>query len=241
MSYTAQDIISSSLRLIGVLASGESLPANEATDGLNSLNDMIDSWSTNNLLIPNKTKESFTLTGGKQTYTMGTSGSPDFSTSRPMWIENMTVQQSSGSSTLDIPVDIITEDQWAAIPVKQTQSAYPLYCYTDGAYPNLNLNFYPVPSGSVAVVIYSAKPLSQLATLTTALSLPPGYQRAVRYALALELAPEYGRAVPEDVSAKAAAAIADIKRVNHRPKYMRTDEALGQKPSVFDWRTGGVV
>lgn len=240
MSYTAQDILTSSLRLIGVLASGESLGANEATDGLNALNDMLDSWSTNNLLIPNKVKESFTVTGGKQTYTMGPSGT-DFITSRPMWIENISVQQGSGANALDIPVEIVTEDQWAIIPMKQIQSAYPLYCYPEGTYPNETLNFYPVPSQSDTVVIYSAKALSQLTSLTTVLSLPPGYARAIRYSLALELAPEYGKAIRDDVSAKAAAAVADIKRVNHRPKYLRSDDALMPRPAVFDWRTGGTV
>lgn len=234
---TAQDLISSALRLIGVQASGESLGANEATDGLSSLNDMLDSWSTNNLLIPNKVKEVFSLTPSKQAYTMGTSVSPDWNTARPMWIENVYVQQGAGSNTLDLPVQIYTKDQWASIPTKQTQTVYPTYCYPEGTYPNETLNFWPIPSTSESVVIYSAKALAHLG-LSTTISLPPGYNRALRYCLAVELAPEFGATIPEAVAAHAAASIADIKRVNHRPKFLIVDSALrGQKPG-FDWRTG---
>lgn len=235
---TAQDLIASSLRLIGVLASGESLPADMATDGLASLNDMLDSWSTNNLLIPNKVREVFSITSSKQSYTMGSSGSPDWSTSRPMWIENVLIQQGSGQGTVEFPVEMLTKDQWSDITTKQIQSTYPIYCYVEGTYPNETINFWPVPNTTDNVVIYSAKPLASLATLTTALSLPPGYQRAIRYSLAIELAPEYGKQIPESVAEKSAAAIADIKRINHRPKYLYVDDALRPSKRIWNWRNG---
>lgn len=235
---TAQDLITSSLRLIGVLASGESLGANEATDGLSSLNDMLDSWSTNNLLIPNKVREVFALTSSQQTYTMGQSGSPSFSTARPIHIEDVYVQVGSGSNVIERPVQILTMQEFADIKLKTLQSTFPIYCYPEGTYPNETLNFWPIPSAADNIVIYSAKPLANLSSLTTAISLPPGYQRALRYALALELAPEYGRPVSEDVAAHASAAIADIKRINYRPRYLKVDDAINPSARTWDWRIG---
>jgi hypothetical protein len=43
-TITALDIIKRALRLIGIVASGESVASDEAQDGLMSLNAMIDSW-----------------------------------------------------------------------------------------------------------------------------------------------------------------------------------------------------
>ena len=78
---TGRDLVSASLRLIGVVASGETPASSEATDGLSALNLLISSWSTDGLLIYAITAETpLTLTAGDGSYTMGTSG--DF-TNRP--------------------------------------------------------------------------------------------------------------------------------------------------------------
>ena len=89
------------------------------------------------------------------------------------------------------------------------------------------------------LVLDSWKPLSTLAALTTSLSLPPGYERALRYALALELAPEYGRQVSEIVMAAAVESKAAIKRMNIAPAYLQVDDALRARPAAWNWMTGG--
>lgn len=234
---TALTLISSSLRLVGVLASGETASAAEANDALAALNDLIDSWSTQNGLIPNKVREVFPLVVGQQTYQMGT-GAADFNTTRPIKIENALIQLTGNSPVLEIPMRNLTKDQYAGIILKTITSTFPLHMYADGAYPLDNINVYPVPSAACSIVLYSWKPLTELAALTSSLSLPPGYQRALRYALAIELAPEFGKQVPEAVIAIAEQAIADIKRINFQPSYLRVDGALQAKPAVWDWRTG---
>lgn len=234
---TAQDLIKSSLRLIGALASGESMSANEATDSLNTLNDLIDSWSTQNLLIPNKVREVFPLVVSQQAYQMGV-GAPDFNTARPMRIENALIQLTANSPVLEIPMKILTKDQFAGIILKGILSTYPLYMYAEGTFPLETINVWPIPNQGNNLVFYSWKPLANLSTFTTDVSLPPGYQRALRYALAIELAPEYGKQVPEVVAAIADESKANIKRMNWRPGYLRVDEALNAKPAVWNWMTG---
>lgn len=233
---TSRDLINSSLRLLGVLASGEAAGAAEATDGLASLNDLIDSWSTESLLIPNKVREVFPLISGQQTYTMGTGG--NFDTSRPMKIENALVQIPGGSPVTEIPVKILTKDEYVRIVQKTATSSFPQYLYPDNANPLTSLSFWLVPNQSLNVVLYSWKPLAQLANLSTALSLPPGYSRALRYNLAVELAPEYGRTVAQEVAAIASESKAAIKRMNHVPQYLQVDDALRARPATWNWMTG---
>jgi hypothetical protein len=61
---TAREIIASTLRLLGVLAAGETATANEANDALESLNQMLSSWSNENLVVYQKVRDEFTLTAG---------------------------------------------------------------------------------------------------------------------------------------------------------------------------------
>lgn len=238
MALTALGWISASMRKIGVLASGEAPSASEAEDALGAANDLIDNLSNEQLLIPTKIREVFTLVAGQQTYQMGT-GAPDFNTARPQKIENALLQYSGINPAIELPMDIYTKDEYANVLLKTLQSPIPMCIYPDYAFPNCNVSLWPVPNVDYNLVLYSWKPLAQLSSLTTTLSLPPGYERFLIYALALDLAPEYGRAVPDIVATAALQSKAVIKRMNSKAQYLTVDNALIGKSSVFDWRTGG--
>ncbi len=237
---TGQELIASSLRLIGVLASGETPSNAEATDGLTALNDVIESWSNEQLLIPDKVREVFPLVANQRVYTMGIGG--NFNTSRAMEIENCLIQLVANSPVLELPMEILNKDQYASILLKTMTSDFPLYMYNDGNYPLDNINIFPVPTSSANnIVLYSWKPLTAIATLTTSLSVPPGYKRALRYALALELSSEYGKTLSDTTIAQAIESKAVIKRTNAKPYYLQVDQAIRATPAVWDWRTGELV
>ena len=68
--------------------------------------------------------------------------------------------------------------------------------------------------------------------------MPPGYSRALRYNLALEWAPEFGKPVDQTILMVANESKAEIKRQNTQPVYMVSD-ALGLVgPKGFDINTG---
>jgi hypothetical protein len=222
---TGLDLITSSLKLIGVLASGESLSASDAADGLTTLTQLLASWSTESLIIPARVREVFPLVSGKATYTMGAGG--DFNTTRPQRIEQALIQIGSGTSVIEFPMRILNQDQYADICTKGMAGSIPHGLYEDQAFPLDNLNIYPVPADSAnSLVLYSWKPLASLLTLTDAITLPPGYDRALRFNLAIDLAPEYGKTASENVIAVATEAKATLKRQNTRPRYLKCDNAL---------------
>jgi hypothetical protein len=232
---TARDIIKGSLRLIGALATGETPPAEESNDALFALNGMLDSWSNENLIINAVTREEFTLVGGQAAYSFGPGG--DFDSSRPIGIERVLIQNTQVPQN-EIPVEIITMHEFASIPTKDVQGSIPTQVFIDGTFPNETLNFYPVPSEGTTVVIYSQKPLLNLPSLNTSISLPTGYERAIRYNLAMEIAPEYGREASNTVVVVAMRSKEVIKRKNIRPVYLKCDEATLDHKRPFDYRTG---
>ncbi len=234
---TGLDLINSSLRLLGVLASGEAASSTEANDALQALNDMIDSWTNQSLLIFENIPETFPLVVNQQSYQWGT-GAADFNSPRPQKLVNVVWQQVSATTTLELPVEIINKDQWAAISIKQITSNIPTRCWLENSFPNATFLIWPIPAVSGNIVIYSWKPLVEIALLTTTISLPPGYQRALRYNLALELAPEYGRQVDPLIEAHAVEAKANIKKMNSKVLLMTCDPATLNKRSTWNWYIG---
>lgn len=229
---TVRDTIRGSLRLIGAIAYGETPSADEQSDGLSVLNEMLDSWATEGLTIYETVREEFTLTAGQSSRTLGDGG--NFDTDRPVIIERAKVMVSG----LERDIREINVDEWADITNK-TQSGVPEVYFVAGSFPLQTLHFYPVPSASDTLVLYSKKPLSQLSNLSATLSLPPGYLQAIRFNLAVALAAEYGKSSPGEVVSIAAEAKANLKRMNHRPKFMVPDTGLPVPNRRFNILTGG--
>ena len=217
---TALDIINGALRVLQVKSSDVVLTAQEADDALDCLNTMIDSWSTESLMLYHVTAETFNITANVNPYTFGAGGT--FNSDRPIEIEQATVKVGG----VDQQIKIIAYDDYAAILLKSLVAGYPQELYIDATFPLSTLYFYPVPNVNTTVTLYSRKALTQFANLTSTFSLPPGYARALKFCLACEIAPEYQTTVGNDVLKLAASAKSNIKRVNKRVLTMQIDQML---------------
>lgn len=238
---TANDLISSALRLIGVLSSGESPSAAEANDGLTILNQMLDAWSTERLALFTVQRQVVIPATLKQAYTVGSGG--DFNIPRPPRIDRVgVISLTNAAQPLELPVEMVTDVGWEAIPVKNISSSLPLKVWNDLGFPLMTLSFWPIPSVQVNFALYTWTALTQFPDLVTDEEFPPGYLKALRYNLALDLAPEFGREVPQVVAAQAIASKAAIKALNIVPVDLRCDEALIGRGGRYNWladTTGG--
>jgi len=86
--YTAGDQINRALRLLGVLAEGETASAALSQDALMALNQMIDSWNTERLSVFCTQDQVFTWPAGEYIRTLGPSG--DFVGLRPVLLDDAT-------------------------------------------------------------------------------------------------------------------------------------------------------
>lgn len=198
MTTSALDIITGAARLLGVVFKSEALDADEANDGLIALNDMLDTWSNDDLTTFAYTLENFPLTGSAS-YTIGPGG--DFNTSRPINIVTALVR----IGTIDYELFPITQEQYQTdIASKGITSPIPKFITYDNGYPLGTIKMYAVPSAGGTLYLQSNKPLSNLSSLTSTVDLPPGWKRALKYNLALDIAPEYG-AEPSDLVIRTAA------------------------------------
>ena len=210
---TSQTIIDRAARLVGGVSSGESCTADESADGLIALNAMLESWQIDKLDVYAFVDTAYSLVAATSSYTVGPAGNFAL-TPRPYKIEECFVRYAG----IDSPVELLTAEQWFALTSKTDTATYPDRAYYEPTLPTGTLKVYPVPNAVSSLHIVTWQVVSSLAALSTSIALPPGYERAMAYNLAIEWAgPEFVLPVSNDVRKIAVDSLAAIQRANHRP------------------------
>lgn len=234
MAVTASTMIQRALRLTGEKVPGGTLSTAEQTDYLYDLNSMMDSWSTERLLVYQLLQESFALTASVGTYTIGSGGA--FNTTRPTMIGDPCFARDAAN--YDWPIKIVSAQQYGQLALKTLSGTYPQYLFYDTAMVSglATIRLYPQPIAGLTLYINSWKQLQQFATINDAIALPPGYQRAIEYNFCVEVSGGY-KAVAPEVAKIARESKAAIRALNAPTGTMRMD--LGINP--FPYRRLNII
>lgn len=222
-TYTAGQQINRALRLLGVLAEGETPTAEMSADALMALNQMIESWGTERLAVYNTIDQTFNWPTGEINQTLGPSG--DFVGVRPILLDDATYFRDPGTN-VSFGIKFINQQQYDGIAVKTVTSTYPQVIWVNMEYPNVSMTIYPKPTRLLEWHFISAQELSQPANLATQLLFPPGYLRAFTYNLAMEFAPEFGVEPSPQVVRIAMTSKRDLKRINNPDDVMSLPYAI---------------
>ena len=239
LKQNAMQIIASALRLIHVLAPGESPTTDEAQDSLAVLNQMFDAWNADRLTIYTIAITDFPLTPSKSVYSLGAGG--DFDFARPAKITRASiVLLYNAVQPLERPLKIyVNEKEWQEVSIKAIPSTFPLAMYDDGAFPFRNLTFWPIPLENHNFRLYSWGPLNQFPDLTTPYQFPPGYAEAIRYNLSLRLVDEFSGELGPTLVQGAVQSLAKIKIMNTPLTKLACDEAMvgDADPGITNYRS----
>jgi hypothetical protein len=204
VSETAQTLIKAALRSIGAIATGETPTAAELADGLEAMRMMLRNWSAQNIRIYFTTTESIALTGATS-YSWGSGGT--IATARPVQIR--------GAYTSDNIVDIIDEAKYRHLVVGNAGGAVQWLWYQ----PQYPLGYiYPWPLDSSTLYVHALKELTDPTAITSTIAFPPAYDDAIKWNLAVRMAPEYGKEASATVSALAATTLHAIETLNFSGK-----------------------
>lgn len=235
---TAFAVITSALKLVGVLADGEQPSIDTANQGLSVFNDMLDGWNADRLAIFTTRSDDFPYVLNQQSYTLGAGG--NFNIPRPARIDSMSsILLNDPSNPVEVPIAMYSVDEWQnEVPVKVVTGNFPLLCYDDGNFPLRTLNFWPIPTQQPnSVRIYSWQALAAQ-TLNSQVSFPPGYAEAFRYNLAVRMAAEFGVSESKYAAATvvsiAVQSMARIKTMNAPDLDLRSD--LLPSPAGYNYR-----
>lgn len=228
---TALALLEDALSLTNAVGVDQTLTADEAADGLRAFNRLLDEWSTQNLAVFGQANQTFNTVASQGTYTIGVGGN---------WVTARPIRINGGYSTVNgssYQMTSMTQGEYNAIPVKtQTQEFPDRYLYVNENPLGL-ITLWPIPSAITPITWSIDRVLTQLATLTTTLVFPPGYESAFVPALAMKLAPMFGKRIAEfpDIVADAAKALGNIKRGNKKVYLMRCDPSFSDSPSNSGW------
>ena len=222
-TYTAGDQINRALRLLGVLAEGETTSASVSQDSLMAMNQMIDSWNTERLSVFCTQDQIFTWPAGQITRTLGPSG--NFVGLRPVLLDDATYYRDPGTN-VSFGIKFINQQQYDGIAVKTVTSTYPQVIFVNMTYPNVTMTVYPQPTRDLEWHFVSVQELTEPATLATVLAFPPGYLRTFTYNLAMEIAPEFGVEPSPQVTRIAMTSKRNLKRINNPDDVMSMPYAI---------------
>lgn len=252
---TVRDLLKSSLRQIGVIASSEEPTASELLDALQALNMMLKSWSANNLLTFKNAREVFKMDAGKFLYSMGVGG--DFDTHKVSDIYALAVGNLRSEPIFETPeatpedpnpdpvivgynhfvdsedpISILDERDWTCVLQKQSSGGVAGARILKGSALD-SIQVYPVPNKSQGIVIYAKKQLIACDDVNEDIDLPAEYLEAIKYNLAVRLAPEFGKEASPTVAALAAESMGDLKRSNNHTPLMRSDITMGHSFNIL--------
>ena len=209
---TAGDLIDGSLRLLGVLAEGETPSSETSQDALFAMNQMIQSWNTERLAVFSTQDQVVTWPPGQRSRTLGPTG--DIVANRPVSIDDSTYFRDPANG-ISYGLKLINQQQYNGIAVKTVTSTYPQVLWVNMTFPDIEMYVYPVPTKVLEFHVVSVNELTQPANLATDLAFPPGYLRCFRYNLACEMAPEFGTEPSRQVQRIAMTSKRNLKRINN--------------------------
>lgn len=224
---TVLDVITAALLDLGVLSEGEEPTAAQADQALKRLNRLLDQWKSEPLTIYTVTRTTFTITSGVETYAVGSGSTVNIARPVLNQVQHIKFQDTAVTPTQEYDLgDLLTDDQYAAIPIKDQESTLPQKAYYNPTYPTGTITFWPVPTSSTLQgVVYVLTAVPQFSATSDSVALPPGYQRMLETNLAKELAPSFNRQLSPDLRQMADESKAAVKRSNTKLTDMRFETA----------------
>lgn len=191
-----RDIISAGLRVLGVIASGETPAGQESVDALFSLNRILESMSADIAYLYKNERATYTLPIDTSEVTFGLSA--DLVMPVDSVIEAISVNGIAFAVTG--PMGLIAKD------ARAVQTSY--------GNPSSKLVFAQAQPKGAVIVVYYRPPLAGYTTLDDPVLLPTGYANMLIYELAADLAPSYGVTLSPDAVDNRRKYTTIVKRTN---------------------------
>lgn len=190
-NVTRDQLINGALRMLGVVAQGESATATQLSEGAEALNMMVKAWEADGMPLWGLTEYQMTLTASTNTYTVGTGQTVDIA--KPLKI--LQAWQRNTASDVDVPMRILTKQEYNILGNK-TSEGVPIQMYYNPQLSTGQIKLFPTPSASAAsdytVFFVYQRPFEDFTTGADTPDFPQEWLEALKYGLAVRLAPEYG-------------------------------------------------
>lgn len=193
-SVTRDEIIASSLRLLGQLGEGLTPSAEDYGNCAQALNMMIKAWMTNGLQLWKVTDVLVPMVANQSIYTIGPTG--NVVSDRPLRvIQAFRRGPSSYADNLDAELALWSREEYMNIGNKTTSLSTPSAVYYQPTLGNGTLNVYPAPALALAthtIHLIAHLPISDIVSASSVPDFPNEWFQCLKWGLAAEVGLEYG-------------------------------------------------
>ncbi len=214
---TAQRLINLALRDLKVILSGQAPSTDQSTDGFDTLNEILASWSHEGLLLPTHVVSVFSLTSAQRNYTFGVAANWA-TTALPVKVTGALAELTVTGGAFQHGLQILPMGEFESSIANEIGRAavLPLKLGIDNSAPLRNIRLWPTPNNSSATIeIAYWIPLTAFATLGDAVAFAlPAFEVAVRNELTLRLAAMYEIPLTPDMTSNAQSSRAALARTD---------------------------
>lgn len=164
---------------------------------------------------------------------------------RPEAIHDANIILNNLSPVVKCPLRIRDKDWWMANSIPSVPTSIPTDLFYEPAFPNGEIRLWPLQNVTFGLELETWTNLAQFTSLTQQFWMPPGYEDAVTYGLAVSLAPSYGRPLDQTLLMLATNAKGKIQNKNSQsPKLATRDSGIprgNRGGTLFNWLNGTTV
>jgi hypothetical protein len=222
-SATALQYIEDALGLTSSLGTDQTLTFDETSDCLRKFNQLLDSWSAQNLAVYGAVNQTFNSVANLATYPIGPGSTWNADRPQRIWEPAYTVINGA-----TFACTMMTQAEYNMVGVKTQPGQFPLRYLFINDFPAASVTLWPVPDAIVPITFSIDRLLTQVAAVGTTISFPPGYAKAFVENLAIDLAAIFGKKLsnyPELIQS-ARESLGIVKRSNRKPRVLQLDAAI---------------
>lgn len=194
-SVTRNDVIESSLRLLGVLEEGAQPTANAIENASMVLNMMLKDWMTDGIKFWTVKELTLPLVTNQTAYTIGPSSSYDLNNDKPLRIIQAFLRNMSVSPPVDLPMTILSEQEYNILGSKFSTGTINSVFYKPWVDYGTVKVFLTPNSDTVSdydLHLTYQRPIQDITAANQTFDFPSEWYQSLRWGLASELAADYG-------------------------------------------------
>lgn len=241
-TFTGQkirDLVTEALFDAGIATEGSTPSDFDANKALYRLNEITNTWNAQGVMTYTFQYNTYDIDADQEFYTIGPGG--DFDTGsqeRPVDIEVAMLKNFQGGTPFETPLIPISQSEYATIVQKNTGTTIASYiCYAPD-YPLGKIFLWPLQVAEKQIVLTTWKQASSALTLDDTFAMPPGYAKALRYALVIALCQAYNRPIPAGTAEIYADIKNDLAFLNARPQHVIWPRGMPGVKSMYNILTG---
>jgi hypothetical protein len=227
----ASDLIRRSYILAQILDPREEVEGYQSSEGLTSLNDILNQWSSLSIYIPSYTIIPIITVIATSNYTI---------TPAIVRINEANILDSNNAQT-DLGIIDLEEFNNINMSLSSTNLSRPSKIFLQNDFSNWStqskLIVYPSPDQVYTITLYAMQRLVNVTYSQTLASIPGYYERALHYELAKELSIIYGTVLPQSFFEEYEKLMKELKATNRKDNTVKCSNLFKTSRFYYPWGT----